>query len=89
MKPKKIKDMRGILCRSIDGRVFFRVRNPNGSFRDFEIANWDLEIQIVDSDAYIYRRKGKSIIDYGPATLGIDSKKQSKPRRTTPRSVRR
>ena len=70
MKPKKMTNRTGFLCRSPDGSMFFRTYAKNGSFRDYEIAHYDMEIQIVDTDAYVYRRRGKSVIDYGPATLG-------------------
>jgi hypothetical protein len=74
MKPKKIKKMQGMLCRSIDGRVFLRTRMPDGGQQDYEIAHSDMNIQIMDDDAYVYCRKGNLVIDYGPATLGLDGR---------------
>jgi hypothetical protein len=71
MKPEKITNQRGFLCRSMDGKTFFRTYNADGSFRDFDIAHHDLEIEIVDSDAYIYRTGETLVIDHGPDTLGI------------------
>lgn len=61
-----------MLCRMIDGRTFLRVRSPNGSHRDYDIAHCDLAIEVRDDDAYVYRRNGKLVIDYGPATLGTE-----------------
>jgi hypothetical protein len=72
MKPRKIERLSGMLCRSIDGSVFIRTTNPDGSDRDYEIAHCDLRIEVLDDDAYIYRRNGKLVIDYGPATLGTE-----------------
>ena len=72
MKPEKIKRLRGMLCRMIDGRAFLRVRGPRGRYRDYDIAHCDLEIEVCDDDAYVYRRNEKLVIDYGPATLGTE-----------------
>jgi hypothetical protein len=71
MKPKKIKNVKGMLCRSVDGRAFFRVYKPDGSFCDYHIVHCDLEIEVIDDDAYAYCKDGKWYIDYGAATLGI------------------
>lgn len=72
MKPEKIKDLKGFLCRSLDGKLFFRTYIENGTFNDYEICHLDLEIQIIDTDAYIYNRNGNLCIDYSPKTLGIE-----------------
>ena len=71
MKPKKIKKLKGILCRSIGGEYFFRTRNSRGIEVDYAIAHNDLQIEINDGDAYIYNHKGEMVIDHGPKTLGI------------------
>jgi hypothetical protein len=47
---------------------------PDGSQQDYEIAHSDMNIQIMDDDAYVYCRKGSLVIDYGPATLGLDGR---------------
>jgi hypothetical protein len=72
MKPEKIRRLRGMLCRMIDGTVFLRVPGPRGRDRDYDIAHCDLQIEVCDDDAYVYRRNGKLVIDYGPRTLGIE-----------------
>jgi len=46
----------------------------DGSFIDYEICHSDLEIQILDKDAYIYARDGKYCIDYSPKTMGTEKK---------------
>ena len=61
MNPKKITNVKGMLCRDIDGRAFFRVYKPDGSFRDYRIAHFDLEIEVTDDDAYAYCKDGESI----------------------------
>ena len=72
MMPKKIQNLRGFLCKSFEDNFFFRTYNEDGSFVDYEICHSDLEIQILDKDAYIYTRDGKSYIDYSPKTLGTE-----------------
>lgn len=71
LQPEKIEKLKGVLCRHIDGSVFFRVYRADGSFRDYGIAHHDLEIEITDDDAYAYCRQGEYVIDYGPETLGL------------------
>ncbi|MCJ8331110.1 MAG: hypothetical protein HRT89_16385 [Lentisphaeria bacterium] len=71
MKPEKITKLKGILCKSFDGRFFFRVRDANGSFRDYTIAHSDLTIEIQDEEAFIYEKNGEYYIDHSPATLGL------------------
>ena len=72
MKPEKIGRLRGMLCRTIDGTVFLRVRKPHVRDWDYDIAHCDLQIEVCDDDAYVYRRNGKLVIDYGPKTLGSE-----------------
>jgi len=86
MTQKKIKNVKGILCRDIDGRAFFRVYEPDGSFRDYHIAHFDLEIELTDDDAYGYYKDGEWFIDYGPSTLGIcENSAEAKPGEETNR----
>jgi hypothetical protein len=92
MKPEKIRRLRGMLCRMIDGTVFLRVRKPHGRDRDYDIAHCDLQIDVCDADAYVYRRNGRLVIDYGPATLGIEGGEAGTGKskcRTRRRTVRR
>ncbi len=72
MMPKKIQNLRGFLCKSFEDKFFFRTYNEDGSFIDYEICHSDLEIQILDKDAYIYSRDGNYCIDYSPKTLGTE-----------------
>jgi hypothetical protein len=68
---QKIKNMKGYLCISLDGRYFFRTYHNDGSFCDYDINHTDMEIEIVDSDAYIYKKDGECVIDHAPETLGM------------------
>ena len=72
MMPEKIQNLRGFLCKSIEGKFFFRTYNEDGSFIDYEICHSDLEIQILDKDAYIYASDENYCIDYSPKTLGTE-----------------
>ena len=72
MKPKKIQNLKGFLCKSFEDKFFFRTHKQDGSYIDFEICHSDLEIQILDNDAYFYTRNGNNCIDYSPKTLGTE-----------------
>ncbi len=73
MKIQKIDKLKGILCKSTGNSFFLRVYNDDKSFTDYNINHCDLEIQILDSDAYIYEKEGEFYIDHSPQTLGIDA----------------
>ena len=77
MKPQKVKKLRGFLCKSINDRFFFRTYSEDGTYTDYKICHSDLEIQILDSDAYIYKKKGNFCIDHSPKTLGIEKVESS------------
>ena len=82
MRPKKIKKLKGILCRDHSGEAFLRTTKANGTFRDYQIYHSDLSVIIEDDDAFLYQKNGNWIIDHSPATLGIDKVKDKpiKPR---------
>jgi hypothetical protein len=43
------------------------------AFKDYDLHHFDLEVKIVDQDAVFYELdSGKNVLDYGPATLGVD-----------------
>lgn len=73
MKIKKVKKLKGFLCKSIGDRFFFRTYNKDRTFTDYKLCHTDLEIQILDSDAYIYEKNGEFYIDHGPKTLGLEN----------------
>ena len=63
MKPEKIQNLKGFLCKSFGDKFFFRTYKQDGLYIDYEICHSDLEIQILDNDAYIYNRDGNNCID--------------------------
>ncbi len=73
MRIQKNDNLKGILCKSTDNSFFLRVYNDDKTFTDYNIYHSDMEIQILDSDAYIYEEEGEFYIDHSPQTLGIDT----------------
>ena len=69
MKPENANGMKLMLLQSVDG-LFFRQYYANGDFRDIDIWHYDLEIEVLDKDAYIYKDKEGWHIDYSSKTLG-------------------
>lgn len=69
---------RGFLLRSVDEdrqvRYFFRIYDAGGSFRDFDLLHFDLEVEIVDQEATFYEAVGgrEGRLDHSPRTLGRD-----------------
>ncbi len=70
MKPEKIENLKGVLCRDIWGKVFIRAKGQDGTERDYRVDHCDLSIEVQDDDAYAYEKGGEWVIDYGPDTLG-------------------
>lgn len=74
MEIKKATDTTGFILDTLDGYVF-RVYHESGSFTDYKLLSNDLEVKIVDEDAFFYLNdKGDGTLDYGPDTLGLDTK---------------
>lgn len=59
------KGIRGILIRVGDGHVF-RVYNKDFTFIDYDILHYDLEIRILEDDAYFYNNELGQYLDYEP-----------------------
>lgn len=73
VKTKSAKNVTGFLCRSSNGRYFFRVYDKDGEFVDYDISHTDLEVTISsDCDATFYENeKGETYLDHSPETLGL------------------
>ena len=69
MKTKSANGLTGMLIQTWDS-MKFRVYNNEHMFTDYDIRHYDLQVTIVDPDAYIYDNK---YIDYSPQTLGIEN----------------
>jgi hypothetical protein len=59
------KGMKGILIR-VDDHHVFRVYNEDYTFIDYEILHYDLEIQILEKNAMLYRSEFGNYLDYPP-----------------------
>ena len=59
------KGLKGILIRVGDSHVF-RVYREDYTFLDYDILHHDLEIQILESDATLYRSELGNYLDYAP-----------------------
>jgi hypothetical protein len=74
MNIKNAAGTRGFVLDTLDGPVF-RVYNKDHSFTDYKLHHGDLEVVIVDEDAFFYPdSKGRDggTLDYSPGTRGID-----------------
>lgn len=54
---------RGFLIRALD-EIVFRVYNPDHSFVDYDITNYDCEVVIIDPDAAFIRSDAGDFLDY-------------------------
>ena len=67
---KPAKGAKGFIMhgQDIDGGkfYFFRVYNEDFTFVDYDILHYDLEIEILESDAMLYRSEFGSYLDYPP-----------------------
>ena len=83
-KYKNAKGLKGILMGTSDAR-YFRVRTgPDRAaiadhrigldFKDYRLDHYDLEVLIIDQDAYLYDGEDddQHILNYSPQTLGWD-----------------
>ena len=67
---KSAYKVRGCLIKVL-GEVMFRVYDSKDKtkFTDYEIFHNDVEVQIIDLDAFLY---DSSVIDYSTTTLGTN-----------------
>jgi hypothetical protein len=73
MKPVPAKGIKGFLIVAINGDHLFRVYNKDHTFIDYKLYHNDLEIEIIDDDAFFYNIESKNILDYSPQTLGREN----------------
>jgi hypothetical protein len=74
MNIKNAVGTRGFILDTIGGYVF-RVYHDKGGFTDYDLRHGDLEVTIVDEDAYFYPNdKEGGTLDYSPQTQGLDIK---------------
>jgi len=74
MEIKNAVGTRGFVLDTLSGPVF-RVYHKDHSFTDYTLRHGDLEVVIVDEDAFFYPNdKGGGTLDYSPGTRGLDIK---------------
>jgi len=78
MSYKSAKGLKGMLILTPNGDPVFRIKaNNKDGFEDLDIFNVDLDVEIVDDDAYIYNYRGKRrYINYSKATLGLSDEEE-------------
>lgn len=75
MKATSAKGTTGFIIR-VDNDYMLRVYHEDKSFTDYDIRHYDLEVMIMDPDAYFYEIDEHRHLDHSPETLGreYDSK---------------
>ena len=73
------RGQRGILIRSIDDRFYFRQYSDDYEFVDYEITNHDMEIEILDPDAALFRTQRGDFLDYTSESMDVVSKSDPEP----------
>lgn len=69
---KNAAGVSGILCRSIDGRYFFRIYHGDGEFDDYDLLHDDISVTIAaDQLASFYEdENGEKFLDHSSQVLG-------------------
>ena len=63
---------KGVLIRTLDGAVTFRVYHNRERFTDYEIRHDDLSVTIdADALAAFYKVGERDILDHSPQVLGL------------------
>ena len=65
--------VQGMIIRSFDGNLMFRVYRDPEHFTDYEIRHDDLSVTIdADALAAFYKIGGRNILDHIPQVLGLE-----------------
>ena len=73
------RGQRGILIRGIDDRFYFRQYSDDYEFVDYEVTHHDMEIEIVDADAALFRTQHGDFLDYTSESMNVVSKSDPEP----------
>lgn len=64
--------VRGVLIRTLDGLMMFRVYHDHERFTDYEIRHDDLSVTIDPEElATFYKVEGYDVLDHSPEVLGL------------------
>ena len=70
---------RGILISGFGGGVYFRQYAEDHSFVDYEVTNYDVEIEILDPHAALIRNQRGDFLDYTAESMNVVSKSDLDP----------
>jgi hypothetical protein len=73
------RGQRGILISGFGGGVFFRQYREDHSFVDYEVTNYDVEIEILDPHAALIRNQRGDFLDYTAESMNVVSKSDLEP----------
>lgn len=76
---KPAQGQRGILISGFSGIVYFRQYAADHSFVDYEVTNYDVEIEILDPHAALIRNERGDFLDYTAECLNAVSKSDPEP----------
>lgn len=76
---KPAQGQRGILISGFGGGVFFRQYAKDHSFVDYEVTNYDVEIEILDPHAALIRNDRGDFLDYTAENMNVVSKSDTDP----------
>lgn len=76
---KPAQGQRGILISGFGGGVFFRQYAKDHSFVDYEVTNYDVEIEILDPHAALIRNDRGDFLDYTAESMNVVSKSDTDP----------
>ena len=68
------RGQRGMLIRSINGIFYFRQYTDDYEFVDYEVTNYDVEIEILDPHAALIRNERGDFLDYTAESMNVVSK---------------
>ena len=67
------RGQRGILISGFGGGVYFRQYREDHSFVDYEVTNYDVEIEILDEHAALIRNSRGDFLDYTAESMNVVS----------------
>jgi hypothetical protein len=73
------RGQRGMLIRGINGIFYFRQYSDDYEFVDYEVTHHDMEIEIVDADAALFRTQHGDFLDYTSESMNVVSKSDPEP----------
>jgi hypothetical protein len=68
------RGQRGMLIRSINGIFYFRQYTGDYEFVDYEVTHHDMEIEILEPDAALFRTERGDFLDYTSESMNVVSK---------------